>query len=51
MELQLSEGTVFELDDNSYPMLDYHKNVSRRDMIGTLFIMSNEGLVKAGAGR
>jgi hypothetical protein len=48
VELLLSEGTCVSIDKNVYPLMGYHKNISRhdRDPIGTLYIMSNEGLVK-----
>ena len=48
VEVQLPEGTAVSLDDRLHPFMGYHKNISRREKIGTLFIMTNEGLVKSG---
>jgi hypothetical protein len=48
VEVQLPEGTAISFDDRLQPFLGYHKNISMRDRIGTLYIMSNEGLVKSG---
>jgi len=47
VEVQLPEGTAVSLDNNLHPFMGYHKNISRHEPIGTLYIMSNDGLVKA----
>jgi phage shock protein PspC (stress-responsive transcriptional regulator) len=49
LQLYLPVGTVFHIDKNMSPILGYHKNYSRHDMIGTMFIMTKEGLVRAGS--
>lgn len=47
VELYLPAGTVFKIDDHMYPILGYHDNISRHDMAGKMFIMTNDGLVKS----
>jgi hypothetical protein len=46
IEVQFPEGTTLSLDDHLHPLLGYHKNISGREKIGTLYIMTNDGLVK-----
>jgi phage shock protein PspC (stress-responsive transcriptional regulator) len=46
VEVQLPEGTVVGIDKRLHPILGYHKHISRHERIGTLYYMSNEGLVK-----
>jgi len=46
VEVQLPEGTTITIDEHLRPFLGYHKNISRHEKIGTLFMMTNEGLVK-----
>jgi hypothetical protein len=46
VEVMVPEGTTVKIDKNVYPMVGYHTNVSRHDRIGTLYYMSNVGLVK-----
>jgi phage shock protein PspC (stress-responsive transcriptional regulator) len=47
VELFLPEGTTVNFNENVYPIMGYHKNISRHERIGTMYIMSNEGLVKS----
>jgi phage shock protein PspC (stress-responsive transcriptional regulator) len=47
VEVQLPEGTAVSLDDHLHPLMGYHKYISGHEPIGTLFIMTNEGLVKS----
>ena len=46
VEVMVPEGTTVKIEKKVYPIMGYHKNFSRHDRIGTLYIMSNEGLVK-----
>lgn len=46
VEVLLPEGTTVKIDKNVYPIMGYHKNVSRHERIGTMYYMNNEGLVK-----
>jgi phage shock protein PspC (stress-responsive transcriptional regulator) len=46
VELQLPEGTHVSIDNKLRPILGYHKNISRRDRIGNLYYMDNNGLIK-----
>jgi len=46
VEVQLPEGTAVSLDSHLHPFMGYHKNISRHEPIGTLFIMTNDGLVR-----
>jgi len=46
VEVQLPEGTALSIDDHLHPFLGYHKSISRHEPIGTLYIMSNQGLVR-----
>jgi hypothetical protein len=44
VEVELPAGTAVTIDKHLYPLLGYHKNISYRDPVGTLYIMNNEGL-------
>jgi phage shock protein PspC (stress-responsive transcriptional regulator) len=46
VEVHLPEGTTVMIDKNVYPIMGYHKNVAKRERIGTMYYMDNEGLVK-----
>jgi len=46
VEVQLPEGTTLCIDENIHPILGYHKNITTHDPIGTLFVMTNDGLVR-----
>jgi phage shock protein PspC (stress-responsive transcriptional regulator) len=46
VEVRLPEGTTIMIDKNVYPIMGYHKNVAKRERIGTMYYMDNEGLVK-----
>jgi hypothetical protein len=46
VEVQLPEGTAVTIDENLHPNLGYHKHITDDYPIGTLFIMSNDGLVR-----
>lgn len=47
VDLYLPVGTIFNIDKYMSPILGYHKNYSRHDMVGALFVMSDEGIVKS----
>ena len=47
LQLYLPAGTIFKIDENMSPILGYHKNYSRHDMVGRMFIMTDEGIVKS----
>jgi hypothetical protein len=47
VEVELPAGTTVTIDKHLQPLLGYHKNISYRDRIGTMYIMNNEGLVRA----
>jgi len=44
VEVELPAGTAVSIDKHLHPVLGYHRNVSFRDPIGTMYIMNNEGL-------
>jgi phage shock protein PspC (stress-responsive transcriptional regulator) len=46
VEVQLPEGTTITIDEHLHPVLGYHKNITTHDPIGTLFVMTNDGLVR-----
>jgi phage shock protein PspC (stress-responsive transcriptional regulator) len=46
VEVMLPEGTSVKIDKKAYPVMGYHKNFDRHDIIGTMYIMSNEGLAR-----
>lgn len=47
VELELPEGTHVTMNKETSPILGYHKNISREDLRGTLFVMDNRGLVES----
>ncbi len=47
LQLYLPVGTVFHIDKNMSPILGYHKNYTRHDMAGALFVMTDKGIVKS----
>jgi len=47
VEVQLPEGTTVSVDKPVYPLMGYHRNVSRHEKIGTLYLMTNQGLVRS----
>jgi phage shock protein PspC (stress-responsive transcriptional regulator) len=46
LDLFLPAGTVFKIDEDLYPILGYHKNYTRHDMAGNMFIMKDDGMIK-----
>jgi hypothetical protein len=45
VEVLLPEGTAVNIDPGLQPMMGYHRNISFDEPIGTLYVMTNEGLV------
>jgi hypothetical protein len=46
IDLFLPVGTVFYIDEEMYPILGYHKNHTRREMAGSRFVMTADGVQK-----
>jgi phage shock protein PspC (stress-responsive transcriptional regulator) len=44
IELYLPAGTYFHIDKNMAPILGYHKNYRRHDMVGRMFVMTDDGI-------
>ena len=47
VEVLLPEGTSVIIDPKVQPLMGYHRNISFHEPIGTLFVMTNDGLVGA----
>jgi phage shock protein PspC (stress-responsive transcriptional regulator) len=47
VDLFLPVGTVFNIDENMFPILGYNKNYDRREMAGRRFVMKENGIERA----
>ena len=45
VEVLLPEGTAVNIDPSLQPTMGYHRNISFHEPIGTLYVITNEGLV------
>jgi hypothetical protein len=46
VEIFLPEGTTVKINENVYPIMGYHKNITHHERIGTIYYMNNEGLMR-----
>jgi phage shock protein PspC (stress-responsive transcriptional regulator) len=47
IDLFLPVGSVFNIDEDLYPILGYNKNYSRHEMAGSRFVMTSNGIERA----